>query len=272
MSLTVVTYNVYNNASTFAHRLPVIIAALKELAADVVALQEVPQDGEAAHAIARALGDFCVASTVFTRPDDGWSEALAVLSRFPVSGQEDVELRPGVPNCFRVQIATPEGGFDLHNAHLHPRDADLRIREATVILERISGTPRAPAILCGDFNALPDGDVMALLLSKMRSTFETRHGRHPETTFPTPLRPELLTPAADPAAPGQAVGAQTAASAGRVLDYILVRPEDFVVEEARLVCDQPSQAGLWPSDHYGVLARLARRRPSWQRRELSRRP
>ncbi len=258
VELAVLTYNIYNHAD-FDRRLPLIIEAIRGCNADLVALQEVPPGREFVPELARLTGFGHHAEATFVRPDDGWSETLAVLSRYAIAQSEGLDLRPGVSNCLRARIETPAGPVGVYDAHLHPRDSELRQREARIILDRIESEPAVPAVLCGDLNAVPTGKTLRLIFEKLRSAYELFHDLHPETTFPTPLRPDVLQSTTfglrqegQPRAPH--------AEARAALDYVLVRPSDFSVREARLVGDRPAShdAALWPSDHYGVFVRLSR--------------
>ena len=259
MELSLVTFNVYNNAPTFDRRLPLILDTLTRTDADVVALQEVPPGRGMTEALARDLSYAHWAEAVFVRPDDGWTETLAVLSRLPIRAREAVNLRPGVPNCLRVRLETRDGPFDLYNCHLHPRDSALRQQEVARILQRMDVEPDIAAILCGDFNAVPSGRTMALVFERLRSAYEMKHNHHPATTFPTPLRPDLLASAVV-AERREAMPGDSSGEASTALDYVLTRPGEFGVRDAMQIGDEPAAADstLWPSDHYGLLVRLTR--------------
>lgn len=239
MELAVVTYNVFNDPVSFEPRYPLILEALRETRADIVALQEIPPRQEVTRRLASALSYSDWAEVVFIRPDDEWTEALAILSRFPVVDQEGIDLRPGVPNCLRARIETPEGGVEVFNGHFHHRDAALRAQEIGLVLAEVARTD-APVIVCGDFNALPDEVESLEGFAHLRSAYELAKGAHPENTYPTPYRKD--THRYGP------------------IDYVLVRPTEFTCLDARLIGASPSKEdeGLWPSDHYGVFARLRR--------------
>ncbi|HXH20451.1 MAG TPA: endonuclease/exonuclease/phosphatase family protein [Dehalococcoidia bacterium] len=254
MEVAVATFNVYKHED-FEQRLRAVLALLGQVRADIVCLQEVPPGRALTEVIAARAGYQHAAECAFVRPDDGWTEALGVLSRFRVVDQEPVELRPGVPNCFRVRLDVQDAPLDVYNVHLHPRDSKLRQREASVILGRLEREPEAPAIVCGDFNAVPEGRTMAVFWPYLRSAFEMANGRHPESTFPTPLRPLAgRQPGFSERREGPPVDEESQAKAA--IDYILVRPSQFTAVAARLIGDRPVE-GVWPSDHMGVLARLS---------------
>lgn len=237
VDISVVTYNVFNDSVSFEPRYPLIVEALRETKADIVALQEVPPRQEVTRRLASTLGYPDWAEVVFVRPDDGWTEGLAVLSRFPVLEQEDIDLRPGIPNCLRARIDAPGGPVDVFNAHFHHRDTALRANELRIVLDEVARGD-VPVVLCGDFNALP-GEVASLDgFATLRSAYELVKGSHPENTYPTPYRKDT--------------------NRYGPIDYILVRPDQFSAMEARLVGEAPSKEDetLWPSDHFGVFARL----------------
>jgi endonuclease/exonuclease/phosphatase family metal-dependent hydrolase len=254
VDLTVATFNIYKHED-FDARLPAILAVLRDVRAGVVCFQEVPPGRDMAAHIAREAGYEHVAESAFTRPDDGWSEALAVLSRFPIVATEPVDLRPGVRNCFRVRLEADGLPLDIYNTHLHPRDSELRQREAAVIMERLAREPEVRAVLCGDFNAVPEGGTMAVVWPHLRSAYEMANARHPETTFPTPLRP-LAGRQPGFSERREAPPSDEESQAKAAIDYVLVRPSHFRPLEAAVIGAEPVE-GVWPSDHFGVFARMA---------------
>ena len=109
-------------------------------------------------------------------------------------------------------------------------------------------------MLCGDFNAVPGGPTMALVWPHLAPAFEMARGHHPETTFPTPLRP------LQGRQPGfserrEAPPADDESAAKAAIDYVLVRRAQFRAVDARVLGTEPVE-GVWPSDHYGVWVRI----------------
>ncbi|HYG07880.1 MAG TPA: endonuclease/exonuclease/phosphatase family protein [Stenotrophomonas sp.] len=123
--------------------------------------------------------------------------------------------------------------FYLFNTHLpyQPQDEPARVRGARLLLQRIAALPATvPVVLTGDFNAEPGSDTWATLTAALR---DARGGaakvEGPRLTFQDFGGPER-----------------------RQLDWILLRglqPLRFATIDAR-------PHGLWPSDHYPVLADL----------------
>jgi len=253
MPLSCLTFNVYNHAD-FDARLPAIAAVIREADAAVACLQEVPTDPARARQLAEACGYPHWTRATFLRPDDGWSESLLVMTRLPLTEAETIDLRPGVPNCIRARLSLAGRPIDVYDLHLHPRDSELRQREAAVVLARLALEPGVPALVCGDFNAVPEGKTMATVWPALASAFETAVGRHPETTFPTPLRPlSARTPGFSERreAPPRADESEAKAA----IDYVLVRRRDFDALAARVLGTEPID-GVWPSDHYGLRVEL----------------
>jgi endonuclease/exonuclease/phosphatase family metal-dependent hydrolase len=252
VTISILTLNIYNHED-FDSRLAAIIETLRMHDADIVCLQEVPPGRGTTEAVAQAAGYGYWSECVFERPDDGWTEALAVMSRGRQSGSEPIELRPGALNCLRVALDVDRRRLDVYNTHLHPRDSELRQREASSIIEAVGREPSVPSAVCGDFNAVPEGKTMAVVWPHLRSAFEMANGRHPETTFPTPLRP-LAGRRPGFSERREAPPTDDESEARAAIDYILVRPEQFRASRAVVIGDRVGD--VWPSDHYGLAAEL----------------
>jgi len=127
------------------------------------------------------------------------------------------------------------------------------------VLEWLSDlSPNTSIVACGDFNGTPDSSAIALMRRSFVSAHAARHGREPDSTFPTPLffgrRPlraavtrgflRLFTNR-----PGE--------SWRDTLDYIFVSSHIRVVE-CDVILDRPApgDAGLYASDHFGLAATL----------------
>lgn len=91
-------------------------------------------------------------------------------------------------------------------------------------------------ILMGDFNAPVDAPELRALDDLFEDAYGAVHTA-PETRARTTLNPHLgHTP--------------------RRIDHILVERHAFQVVDATIILDEPDAAGVWASDHFGVLARL----------------
>jgi len=142
-----------------------IAEVLKQIDADIIALQEVVGMDEAArehnqvHAIADELGfDFRIGENRRLR---GGAYGNAVLSRLPIVADQNHDLtwRTNEPRgCLQVTIATPsESGeadlLQIYNTHLGTGFFERRHqgRRLLNVIDNHSG-PAAPRIVLGDFN------------------------------------------------------------------------------------------------------------------------
>lgn len=266
-----VTLNLWGDNGPHAHRLDLVAGELERLRPDVVALQEVRQvPGQLpnqAETLARRLGHHHVfaASTAW----GGGEEGLAIVSRFPVLESAHRRLPHATEAEGRIVLSAaldaPGGRLWVHTAHLSYRQHEGRQREDQVlaldeaVTAHADGNPQ-PQVILGDFNTVPDADEIRWLgglcsLAGRRVFYqdawataaavdaaadaEARLGitwarRNPYRARMAWLRPD------------------------RRIDYIFVtaarRDGRGGVRAARVVFDRPDGDGVFPSDHFGVLA------------------
>lgn len=124
--------------------------------------------------------------------------------------------------------------FYLLNTHLPYREQDepARVRGAKLLLSRIAALPaEVPVVLAGDFNSEPGSDTWRTLTASLRDArSEARQVDGPRQTF-------------------QGFGGNDQ----RQLDWILLR--GFQAQRFSTIATRPH--GLFPSDHYPVMAELA---------------
>lgn len=245
-----VTFNLLHHAESWPHRAPLAARQLAALAPDVVALQEVGVPDRQTDMLITALAaatelPYYIASCELHRPD-GWSEGLTILSSFPIEASDALEAEGWGKVCLWARLRTPNArALDLYNLHLNPHDAGLRHRQIAAILDWMKAHPGADVrVLCGDFNATPNGGTISLVgNTSLTSAHVAKHGHEPPRTFPTPLRPDVYA----------------RAGAGVCLDYIFVDQATLTVRDCRVALDQPDtdDPSLFPSDHAGLVADLA---------------
>lgn len=241
-------------------RLAMTIEQLRALAPDVVALQEssvTRRRGDVAARIAVALGLTHVHARATERVFGlrflgrlivgvlGFVEGPAVLSRFPITSAETIDL----PRCqrrvdprvaLRAEVRTPIGPITVVSTHTTRDDCQTRR-----VAELAGAAGERPTLVMGDLN-----------------TGETAPGLAPfrERGFLDLFR------VANPTAPGHTVWQRIDApepTVVRRVDYVFLRPGDGIaatVRSSRVVLNTPgARTGgvLWPSDHYGVFVELA---------------
>jgi len=248
-SLVVGTLNIRNRSDRWPERAPLLVEQLTALQPDIIGLQEIRrprgQGRWLLREVNRKLRDdgprYTMASAWKSGPRRVW-EGLAVMTRLPVVDTARLDLGGGSRVAQRVRVELPGGQrLAFYNTHLHHAAEDdvLRRQQTERILAWIDTTPDEPIVLVGDFNSEPETDVVHLLTERFQSAYRVANGAEPDLTAPTPLN-------------------MTEASRLATIDYIFVDPR-LTVEAAWLTFTQPdpNDRRLYPSDHYGVAARIA---------------
>jgi endonuclease/exonuclease/phosphatase family metal-dependent hydrolase len=267
--LRVVTLNIWNNQGPWNERLRLIRRELPTLDAHLVGLQEVLHlDGAApgtldqAQQIADGLG-YYVAFASAWHIGGGLQFGNALLSRwpiveatnFPLPCEPDDETRSvlfaGVDApCGRIPVFVTHLSWQLHKSDVRQQQVAFivaRVRELAAVDQEAG----FPPIVMGDFNAEPDSDEIRYLRG-----YTARLGR--SVSFA-----DCFAVAGD-GSPGYTFARENpyalrAREPNRRLDYIFVRGPDRQLRGEPLaarLCFRASEAGVWPTDHYGVLAEI----------------
>ncbi len=274
----VVTINLWGDHAPLEARLDACAAGLDALSPDVVLAQEVRRGTGlplTAEALAGRLGPTWHASfgAATVGPAGTWGpgsgageEGLAVLSPHPVTGAHVAELPEARHLDRRVLLSahvdvrgTP---LVVHTTHLHYRLGDGPAREKQVV--GVDAAARAYAagagganvvqVIGGDFNAAPETDEIRFMVGW--HTLEGRRGTWQDAFA-----------RAHPGTPGWTWASRNPSTdwlaqlwRDRRIDYLFVSPEQRGgigrVTAARVVLDAPDARGVWPSDHFGVLAEI----------------
>jgi endonuclease/exonuclease/phosphatase family metal-dependent hydrolase len=169
----------------------------------------------------------------------------AILTRTPILASDQELLDP--PNDYRVmahaRIAPAGDTLDVFCTHLHhTQEADGVAMRRTQILDALEYIDLTrgdgPVVFAGDFNAAVDAPEMAPVLDRFADAYGTVHGdtARAVTTLNTEFGHRFTR-----------------------IDHVLFRDGqllDLVPETAEVVLDEPSAAGVWPTDHFGVLVRF----------------
>ena len=136
-------------------------AAIRALAPDVVALQEVDRATERSGGVdqAAALGAATGLHASFARAIDfaGGEYGVALLSRRAPAAVRAVPL-PSPHDEDRALLVADFGSFVFAVTHLSLHDGD-RLASVDRILAEILPSPR-PVFIAGDWNALPESDTL----------------------------------------------------------------------------------------------------------------
>ncbi len=227
-----------------ARRRPLLLAALQEADADVVALQEVESG------LLRMLLDapwVRARYTLDTGPAGRDSDdcGLLLLSRLPVREAARHSLGPHKAVA-ALTVDTAAGPLVVAATHLssdHSSGGPARRKDQLARLTEGLRELDADVVLLGDFNDGRDGPSGPAAVLAMRDAWTEAHGAADRT------------PTFDPTVNPLAAVSSLTGRASR-LDRVLLRAPGASVTAARLVGDAPSADGLHPSDHFGVRADL----------------
>jgi endonuclease/exonuclease/phosphatase family metal-dependent hydrolase len=265
--MRIVTWNLWWRHGPWQQRRPAIAATLAELAPDVCGLQEVwgGETDNLAAGLADRLGmHWCWAPLPIAphrQAEHGRDMSIgnAVLSRWPILSQAALPLPVAAGEQPRValhaRLDAPGGPLPFFTTHLTHRPdasaervAQVRALAGFVVEHRDGGA--YPPVVTGDLNAEPDSDELRLL------------GGH----LTAPAVADLVLVDAWRYAEAGDRGHTWDRRNGHIgelaidarIDYVLVgRPRDGRgrVESVRLAGTAPVD-GVWPSDHFGVVADL----------------
>jgi endonuclease/exonuclease/phosphatase family metal-dependent hydrolase len=228
-TLRVLAYNIkHGEGMDGAIDLERAARVIRELDPDVVALQEIDSAVERTSRVDQTarLGELTGMHSVFGAFFDyqGGRYGMALLSKFPIKSYanhwlpEGTEPRTGL--AARIQLADSGQEIIVVGIHLY-RTPEQRYAQAGGLVD-IYRDETTPVILAGDFNSLPDSDVLALL----KQYWHVPDKGADRLTYPSDV-PE------------------------REIDYIMYRPADrFEVLDLRVIHEP------LVSDHRPVLIDL----------------
>jgi endonuclease/exonuclease/phosphatase family metal-dependent hydrolase len=234
----VVTFNIWHDMGDWSARQLLLAQALRQVDADVIALQEVLEDADKglpnqAETLGRALGGYSV--HFYSTDPEGSPRRYgnAILTRLPVLAKAARKLEPldDYRTALRVRAKADGRPIDFVVTHLAWQDDAGPVR-ARQVADLLSWLPAdgVPLVVMGDFNApLSDSGLAVLTSPRFESAL-------PEGSAPTTLNTAKGHPK-------------------RVIDHIFAERKRFAVADAHVIGDRPTN-GEYPSDHFGVAATL----------------
>ncbi|HUG83659.1 MAG TPA: endonuclease/exonuclease/phosphatase family protein [Euzebya sp.] len=262
--MRVATWNLWHRFGDWQRRAEAITAALRQVDADVVCLQEVWTEeasgrSQAAElAAALGLADHADAHRIAY---EGVTFGNAVLSRWPL---ERHEIRPLPPHpdyeehrtVLGVDVRAPAGPVPVYCTHLNFLNHHSAVRQAQVravaamALDRGAGGGHPP-VVCGDLNAAPTADELRMLTGEadlgLPIAFIDAWAFRGAGVGHTWLAANPLT--------------RLSYEPDRRIDHILVGyPRESHGRGEVMWCSLFGDApvnGVWASDHAGVVADLA---------------
>jgi endonuclease/exonuclease/phosphatase family metal-dependent hydrolase len=259
------TWNVWWRFGEWDSRRRAIARVLELVDADVLCLQEVwlTERENQAEALAAHL-DMHFGWAASPRPER-WQRRIgdrsigvgtAILSRWPLVDQ-GVRALPGadIP-ALHAMLHTPTGLLPVFTVHLDsaPSASSLRCRQVAALAALVAekGRGNLPAVVTGDFNAEPDSDEIRLLEGHKTAPAVPGQVLVDAWRFADAGSPEATWDTRNPHA------APLGFPDSRI-DYVFVGMP--VSGRGRVLGARRFGAapvdGVWPSDHFGVLAHIA---------------
>ena len=260
----IVTQNILGPANPdWERRGPLLARTLRQLDADVVALQEVPiADGPAF--VEELLGPGYHVQGFSQTADDGVGAALATKSPHRVLEEIDQRCTPRAsdfPWCATLLVEVDTAVGRLLIAHHKPSwqfgyelEREAQALAAARLVEQFADD-KTHAVLLGDLDATPDASSIQFLRGRRsldgtsvcyQDAWETVHPHDAGVTV-------------SPENPLWAAG-ECATAVARRIDYVLIRSIIHGPTLQVLACDRvldEAVDGVWASDHFGVVADLA---------------
>jgi endonuclease/exonuclease/phosphatase family metal-dependent hydrolase len=267
--LRLLTFNVLTmHSASGQERHQVVRRLLPDLRPDVVALQEVTRRPHFDQPADLLGPEFAIVDLPGWTPEHV-GECLAsrwplgevsTLDR-PLAGDQEAGPRAAAvaaevlvpPPLGPLLVVHHKAAYQLQLEHVREEQA---LATAHFVEDLISERPDLPVVLMGDLNAGPDAASLRFLTGR-------------QSLAGTSVRYEDAWEAVCPHEPGHTFSprnplvraGEMPLERGRRIDHILTRSGSYGplldVADCRLVFDQPVD-GVWPSDHFGVLAELRR--------------
>ena len=258
-TLRILTLNLWNTQGPAEARMRHVVRKLPTLAPDVVLLQEVrrSEQFDQAAMLAKAID-----ATIIFDPVDGDSPGgavgNAVLSRLPVRAHASTHLPSPAGDPRRIlctSIETPRGRMAIGTTHLSwELDAAIVRERQVVAADRFMRDfpSELPRVMGGDLNCAPDAECIRFLTGRCslegqatywRDSFARRHPHADGWTWArrNPFVARHIEP-------------------DRRIDYIFAAmPHENgcgSVVDAHVVLDEPDEKGVFPSDHFALVADL----------------
>jgi endonuclease/exonuclease/phosphatase family metal-dependent hydrolase len=262
--LRVATLNVYSPQNPdWDRRSSLLSHTLPDLAADIIALQEVPVDDDFA-TVSALLGNNYAIHPFSTPSDDGVAGVLATRGSSVLIGELDQRSPERDGNLpwaatLLVEVDTQVGKvLAVHHkpSWQFPWELD-RERQALTAATRIEelASDYDHVVVLGDFDATPDAASMEFWRGRRsldgrsvcyQDAWETAHPQEAGHTFVS-SNPLVST-------------GEVRTAVDRRIDYVLIRSglhgSSLLVTRCERLYDAPVD-GVWASDHFGVVADLA---------------
>ena len=251
MSMKILTLNTWQERGPWRERWDLIFRGLRDYDADIVGFQEVFNMDWAKELHARSGYPYLAVS--------GEHSGLIFLSKFKPVEQACLVMKTKSPTedyqryAFYLRVDAGGEHVALFNTHLSWRadENEIRMKQTleleAFVLEKAGDLPTA---VLGDFNGASNTPPVVYLreIRKWIDTFWTKNPGVPGLTW------DYRNPYAE---------AEREKMAERRIDFIFIRERTGPFEKivsSRVVFHEPSAAGVFPSDHFGVMTEFSGKR------------
>lgn len=253
MPFSILTLNLWNDSEPFDERMAFIRRWIEAARPDLIGFQEIVR-GDALDQFERVVGGLDY-ETAFGPVVEFWKRddllfGNGIASRWPIAEVQETLLPRGDSTEQRgllcARVTSPWGPLSFSCTHLDNRSAENRSIQVSTLRQHLTHQARQqdfPPILVGDLNAEFDAPELAPLRADTRDVCEEL-GLEQAATWSR----------ANPNTRGMGPEEER-------LDHILIARTAAETElgsplRAQVVLNQP-EAGVWPSDHFGLRAELA---------------
>ncbi len=251
-SLKIITYNIEGmKPGTDADiRIVHIIAELKKLNPDIIALQEINEKSDGSHNQGKMIADSL--SAYFHIPyyfyqtyehlawDNQFRELIGIISKYSVKESGHKQLSKGIfyRQVIWNYIETPLGMINLFATHLSFNSRIVRVKQVQEIKQYIAKIddkyPTIATILAGDFNDVFDSEPIMILTNKQAVTFFIDSFAEVNSVDSGNTVPASLPDSK--------------------IDYIFYgNTENIKTISSQIIMDKPYGKGNYNSDHFGVM-------------------
>ena len=229
-------------------RWELILKGLRKYDADIVGFQEVFNMDWAAEVQKRSGYPFLAVS--------GEHSGLIFLSKYKPLEQECLIMQTRSPSedylryAFYVRLGTGKSKLAVFNTHLSWRadEHEVRMKQTQELAAFVKDKAAdAPAVIVGDFNMAPHTMPVGFL----------REAENWTDTFAA-ANPGIAGLTWDYRNPYAALEKEKMAE--RRIDYIFVNEKKgafSAIRSSKVVFNEPSAAGIFPSDHFGVITEFS---------------
>jgi len=277
--MRLLTANIYNYAADYDHHGPVLRESLRALDCDVMAFQEAGRRATGGpHQVAELLDGlgYHFAHQCDGLPIEKGNDGVCIASRWPIDVREVLALPrsertgtyPWAALAVTVRAPAPIGDFLFVNAKpcwQLSMEAEREIQAVALVdlVHRHSDPAGFPAIIGGDFDAPPDRSSIRFLTGRqsLQGKSTQFHDAWETAGDPTADNPDGCTWCYENPLVGDVALEWTGQRKHRRrIDYLFVGSPFLFKRRARItrcrvVLNEPTN-GVWPSDHYGVMAEV----------------